>query len=72
MESLWRLSATERASKVRSRQVSAVQAAPAALERLDVVNPQINAAVDHRPEETLAQPGAVDTATAPGGATTSR
>jgi amidase len=66
MESLWRLSATELASKVRSRQVSAVQAATAALERLDAVNPQINAVVDHRPEETLAQAAAVDTAIARG------
>ncbi|PJI52332.1 amidase, partial [Methylobacterium radiotolerans] len=32
------------------REVSAVQAAQSALQRLDAVNPAINAVVDHRPE----------------------
>jgi len=60
MEQLWRLSATELASLVRSKKVSAVDAARAALERLEAVNPAINAVVDHRPEETLAQARTVD------------
>ncbi len=66
MEPLWRLPATELSAMVRSRQVSAVQAATAALERLDAVNPKINAVVDHRPEETLAQAAAVDKAISQG------
>ena len=36
----------------------------AALARLDAVNPAINAVVDHRPEDVLAQAGAVDAAIA--------
>ncbi len=66
MRPLWSLSATELAALVRSRQVSAVQAATAALERLDAVNPKINAVVDHRPEDALAQAAAVDKAIARG------
>lgn len=66
MEQLWRLPATELASLVRSRKVSAVDAATAALERLDAVNPAINAVVDHRPDETLAQAAAVDKTIADG------
>ncbi len=65
MEQLWRLSATELASLVRSKKVSAVDAARAALERLEAVNPAINAVVDHRPEETLAQARTVDKLIAP-------
>ena len=66
MRPLWQLSATELATLVRSRRVSAVQAATAALERLDAVNPKINAVVDHRPEDALAQAAAVDRAIARG------
>ena len=66
MRPLWQLSATQLAALVRSRQVSAVQAATAALERLDAVNPKINAVVDHRPDDTLAQAAAVDKAIARG------
>ena len=64
MESLWRLSAIELASRIRSKQVSAKEAASAALARMDAVNPSINAVVDHRPEEVLAQAGAIDAAIA--------
>jgi amidase len=62
MESLWRLSATELATLVKSKKVSAKEAAVAALARLDAVNPSINAVVDHRPEDVLAQAAAVDAA----------
>jgi amidase len=64
MEDLWRLSATDIATLIRSKKVSAKQAAAAALARLDAVNPAINAVVDHRPEDVLAQAGAVDAAIA--------
>ena len=63
---LWRLSATQLAERVRARAVSAREAARAALDRLDQVNPRVNAVVDHRPEEVLAQAAAVDQAIARG------
>lgn len=66
MNDIWRLSATELASHIRSRKLSAREAASAALDRLNAVNPAINAVVDHRPEETLAQADAVDAALAKG------
>ena len=62
MQDLWRLSAAEMASLIRSKEVSAKEAATAALARLDAVNPKINAVVDHRPEDVLAQASAVDAA----------
>ena len=64
MEDLWRLSATDIAALIRSKKVSAKEAASAALARLDAVNPTINAVVDHRPEDVLAQAGAIDAAIA--------
>ncbi|UPJ47591.1 amidase family protein [Bradyrhizobium sp. 200] len=62
MQDLWRLSAAEVALLIRSKKVSAKEAATAALARLDAVNPKINAVVDHRPEDVLAQAAAVDAA----------
>ncbi len=66
MQDLWRLSAAEMAALIRSKKVSAKEAATAALARLDAVNPKINAVVDHRPEDVLAQAAAVDAAIARG------
>jgi amidase len=66
MEDLWRLSAADVAAAIRSKKVSAKQVASAALARLDAVNPAINAVVDHRPEDVLAQAAAVDAAIAKG------
>ena len=60
MTDLWRLSATDLAARIRAKQVSATEAARDALARLDAVNPKINAVVDHRPEDVLAQAAAVD------------
>ena len=60
MSEIWRLSATALAARIRSREMSAVDAARAALDRLDAVNPRLNAIVDHRPEEVLAQARAID------------
>src|SRR5437763_2790321 len=62
MQDLWRLSAAEMASLIRSKEVSAKEAATAALARLDAVNPKINAVVDHRPEDVLAQASALGAA----------
>src|SRR5277367_1047927 len=64
MEGIWRLSATDVAAAIRSKKVSAKQVATAALARLDAVNPAINAVVDHRPEDVLAQAAAIDAAIA--------
>ena len=60
MTELWRLSATELAARIRARQLSATEAAKDALARLDAVNPRINAVIEHRPEETLAEAARVD------------
>ncbi|WOH53025.1 amidase family protein [Bradyrhizobium sp. sBnM-33] len=66
MQDLWRLSAAEMASLIRSKKVSAKEAAAAALSRLDAVNPKINAVVDHRPEDVLSQAADIDAAIARG------
>jgi amidase len=47
---LWQLSATELARLIRGRKISAREAAEAALDRLDAVNPRLNAIVEHRPD----------------------
>jgi amidase len=62
MQDLWRLSAVDLGSLIKSKKVSAKEAATAALARLDAVNPKINAVVDHRPEDVLAQASAIDAA----------
>ncbi|MFM9423843.1 amidase [Variovorax sp. GrIS 2.14] len=63
---IWRLSASRVATLVRQRKLSALEAAQSALARLDAVNPKLNAVVDHRPDEVLAQARAVDAALARG------
>ena len=60
MTEIWRLSATALAAAIRERKISAREAAQAALARLDAVNPAINAVVDHRPADVLAQADAID------------
>lgn len=67
MSDIWRLPASELASLIRARKVSAREAAKSALARLDAVNPKLNAVVDHRPDDVLAQADAVDTVIARGG-----
>ncbi len=62
MQDLWRLPAKDIAALIRSKKISAKEAASAALARLDAVNPSINAVVDHRPADVLAQAGAIDAA----------
>ena len=63
---LWRLSASQIAALVSSRQVSAHEVALAHLSRLDAVNPLLNAIVECRPDEVLARAHAVDAAIAQG------
>ncbi|MGO3929362.1 amidase family protein [Rhodopseudomonas pseudopalustris] len=60
MQDIWRLSAADLAGLIRKREVSAREATQAALDRLDAVNPAINAVIDHRPDDALAQADAVD------------
>ncbi|MGE9009103.1 amidase family protein [Leptospira interrogans] len=62
MQEIWRLSAVELASLIKTKKVSATEAATSALARLDAVNPRINAVVDHKPAEVLAQAAAIDAA----------
>jgi amidase len=57
---LWRLPATELAHLIRTREVSAREAAESALQRLNAVNPQINAIVAHRPDWVREQADQVD------------
>jgi amidase len=66
MQDLWRLSAADLATLVKSRKISAKEAAAAALSRLDAANPAINAVVDHRPEDVIKQATAVDATLARG------
>ncbi len=66
MQDLWRLSAQDLATLIKTKKISAKEAATAALARLDAVNPAINAVVDHKPQEVLAQAGAIDAAIARG------
>ena len=66
MTDIWRLSATELAARIRAREVSARDAADAALARLDQVNPALNAVVAWRPEQVRVRADAVDAALARG------
>jgi len=63
---LWRLSAVQLAALIAQRQVSATEAARAALARLEAVNPRLNAVVDCRPEAVLRRAAAIDAALARG------
>ena len=66
MSDLWRLSAADLAALIRSKQVSAKEAATDALARLDAVNPKINAVIDFRAADVLEQAALVDAAMARG------
>ena len=66
MKDIWRLPAQEVAGLIKSKKISAREAAMAALARLDAVNPAINAVVDHRPDDVLAQAAQIDAAIARG------
>ena len=66
MTEIWRLSAAALAAMIRKRDISAQEAADAALDRLDAVNPQLNAVVEHRPAEVRAAAGRIDRAIAAG------
>lgn len=57
---LWQLPATELTRLLASKKVSAVEITSAVLERIDQVNPSINAVVADMPDEALAMAAAVD------------
>ncbi len=59
-DEIWRLSAAQLADRIRWKALSAREAARAALDRLDAVNPAINAVVECRPDEVLAAADAID------------
>jgi amidase len=66
MTDLWRLPATDLAQRIRAKQVSATDVARDALARLDAANPKINAVIEHRPDDVLAQAAAIDATIARG------
>ncbi|HEX2312756.1 MAG TPA: amidase [Thermomonospora sp.] len=63
---LWQLPATELAAGIRTREISAVEAVRSCLGRIEDVNPALNALVDVRPEEALAEARRADAAVAAG------
>jgi len=65
-EALWRLDATAIASGIRNREFSARDAVTACLERLDTVNPVLNAVVETRVDQALAAADQADHAVANG------
>jgi amidase len=64
---LWRMSATELAEAIRTRQASSVEVVEAHLGRIEAVNPSINAVVIVLGEQALDAAKAADRATAGGG-----
>lgn len=60
MSDIWRLSAGALAKQIRSKAVSAREAAQAALDRCEAVNPRINAVVQIEPEQVLRRADALD------------
>jgi amidase len=65
-DELWSWSAVDLAQAIRRREVSAREAVTSCLERIESVNPRINAVVETRPDEALAAADAADAAMAAG------
>ena len=66
MSELWRKGAVELAAMIRDREVSSREVVQAHLDRIEAVNPQLNAIVRLLPEEALAAADAADRAVADG------
>src|SRR5215470_3300037 len=66
MTELWHFSASDVTRLVKSGKASAREVADAALQRLDAVNPRINAIVDCRPDLVREQADRVDSLLAEG------
>ncbi|MEP7022366.1 MAG: amidase family protein [Actinomycetota bacterium] len=69
MGELWRKSALELAAMIRDREVSSREVVQAHLDRIETVNPQLNAIVRLLPEEALAAADTADRVIADGGKT---
>ncbi|MDH3636121.1 MAG: amidase family protein [Gammaproteobacteria bacterium] len=69
MTELWRLGAADIATRVANREISATEVTEQSLQRLQDVNPAINAVVQPMPEAALAAARAVDDAIADGHST---
>lgn len=65
-DNLWSLTATEISRLITSRETSAVEVTRSALDRLEQVNPPINAVVAEMPEEALAMAKSIDNKLASG------
>ena len=57
---LYQLTASQTASAIRLGQTSATEVAQSHLQRIEAVNPALNAIVEHRPEEILARARHID------------
>ena len=57
---LWTLTATELSNLIRTKEVSAVEVTHSVLERLDAVNPAINAIVTEMPNEAISTAKSID------------
>ena len=66
MTELWRLSASEITSRIAEGEISATEVTELSLQRLQDVNPAINAVVQQMPEAALAAARTVDDAIADG------
>jgi len=66
MTELWKMTASQLAGLVRAREVSAREVAQDALQRLDAVNPKINAIVECRPDHVRRQADRIDALLAQG------
>ena len=60
MSELWRLNASEISSRVAARELSATEVTEQSLQRMQAVNPAINAVVQELPEQALADAKVVD------------
>ncbi|MEM9201244.1 MAG: amidase [Actinomycetota bacterium] len=66
MAALWEMSAAAQAVAVKAGDVTSVELVEAHLERIDAVNPAVNAVTRTMPEESLAAAAAIDAARAAG------
>src|SRR5579863_1712598 len=66
MSELWRMSAVELAAMIRDREVSSREVIQAHLDRIEAVNPHLNAIVRLLPDQALAAAGAADRAVSDG------
>jgi amidase len=57
---LWELSASEIVTDIKNRKISAYEVTKAHLDRLEQINPKINAVVQEMPEEALKRAKLID------------